>query len=127
MVTKLLLTILLVIGALLIARQRASARRPAPTSTTPRAPWYWRLIPAALLLVLLSVGALVFWLQWQESHRIFTVRVIDTRSGEVRTYPVYRDDVHGRAFRTIDGIDVTLADVERMEVEEGDSPGSSPR
>ncbi len=77
------------------------------------------MAPAGALLAVLGVSAFVFWLEWEAKHQIFTVRVIDTRSSEVRQYAVYRDGVHGRRFRTIDGRSVTFADVERMELVEG--------
>lgn len=121
MITKVLFTILIVAAVLTYARHRTAARRALPLVGPAErpAPRYWRFVPAGLVLVVIMIGGLIFWLQWQEEHRLFTVRVTDTRSGEVRTYPVYRRDVHGRTFTTVDGRTVTLADVERMELVEG--------
>lgn len=117
MITKILLTALVIIGVALYFRQRTAQRVRASTGAGPQAsPWYWRLLPAALLLAALLVSAAMFWLQWREEHRVFTARVIDTRSGTVTTYLVYKDDVQGRTFTTVDGRTVTLADVERLEL-----------
>jgi len=121
MLTKVLFTILVIAAVMMYVRHRSAARLPDPGARgTPRSERAWRLLPGLLLLATLGVGALVFWLEWQEEQRIFTARVIDTRSGEVRNYLVYRDGVRGRRFTTIDGRTVTLADVERMELIEGD-------
>ena len=120
MITKILFTAMVIVAVLVYARHRTARRDPGRPAEPPApAPWYWRLMPAGLLAAALAAGSLVFWLEWQDEHRLFTVRVIDTRSGEVRTYPVYRDDVEGRRFTTVDGRQVTLADVERMELIEG--------
>ncbi len=119
MLTKILLTALVASIALAYTRQRNRTRQPvAMAGDRPPPRWYWRMLPAGLLLAVLGVAAAMFWLEWQERHRIFTVRVVDTRSGEVRLYAAYRDDVRGRSFKTIDGREVTLADVERMEITE---------
>lgn len=128
MLTKLLLTALVVIGALLYARHKGARRGGAASARAPQTPppWYVRMIPAALLLALLAAATLTFWLHWQDTHRLFTARVIDTRSGEVRTYAVYRNDVEGRHFTTIDGREITLADVERLELVEGPPPEKAP-
>ena len=119
MLTKLLFTALIIAASVLYLRHRSSARRPAPSLQPPPASArYWRALPAVLLLTMLGVSALVFWLQWREAHRIFTLRVVDTRTGKETVYPVYPDAVQGRSFRTVDGRVVTLADVERMELTE---------
>ncbi|SCZ61696.1 hypothetical protein [Thiohalomonas denitrificans] len=122
MITKLLFTALIVAGVIFWTRHRGEARQRRsrrPESRAARSPWYWRMAPAGALLAVLGVSAFVFWLEWEAEHQVFTVRVIDTRSGEVRQYPVYRDAVSNRSFQTIDGRRVTLADVERMELVEG--------
>lgn len=116
MITKILLTALIIIAVALYFRRRTAMRVQGEAGGRADAPWYWRLLPAGLLLVALVVSAAMFWLEWREEHRIFTARVIDTRSGEVTTYLVYRDDVQGRTFTTVDGRTVTLADVERLEL-----------
>lgn len=122
MLTKILFTLLVVVGGLVYARHRAAGRRGVGTPARPvhMAPsWTRRLLPVAVMVAVMAVAGFMFWLQWQEEHRIFTVRVVDTRTGEVTRYAVYKDDVQGRSFRTVDGRVVTLADVERMELIEG--------
>lgn len=123
MITKLLLTALVIFGALLYIRHKgAGGAGQSPRKPSEPPPWYVRMIPAALLLGLLATVTFTLWLQWQDAHRVFTARVVDTRSGEIRTYAVYRDDVEGRRFTTIDGRVITLADVERLELIEGAPP-----
>ena len=118
MLTKILITLLVIVGAALTLRGRMERRRGAGGSrpAAPKPPLHLRLLPYGLVLAALAVGALFYWMEWREEHRLFTVRVTDTRSGEVRNYPVYRHQVKGRSFETVDGRVVQLADVERMEL-----------
>lgn len=122
MLTKVLFTILVISAVLLFVRHRTAARG-APRAADAAPAWVWRALPATLLLAALGVGALVFWLEWQEQQRLFTARVVDTRTGEVRNYLVHRDQVQGRTFTTVDGRTVTLADVERLELVEDPAAG----
>ena len=52
------------------------------------------------------------------------MRVINANTGEGVTYQARREDVAGRSFRTLDGRRITLADVERMELDEKIPEGS---
>ncbi len=119
MFTKILITVAVIIAALILLRRKAEARpgvRRAAAAPKVKPPLHLRLLPYAVVIALLAVGSLLYWLDWREAHRLYTVRVTDTRSGEVRSYPVYRDAVRGRSFETVDGRTITLADVERMEL-----------
>jgi hypothetical protein len=77
-----------------------------------------RMIPYLLIAVVLIIAATTVWWEWQDRHRVYTLRVVDTRTGDVENYPVYRDGVRGRGFTTIDGRVIQLADIERMELVE---------
>ncbi|GAB6042774.1 hypothetical protein [Endothiovibrio diazotrophicus] len=119
MLTKILITLLVIVGAAVTLRNRMEGRpgvREAARAERPKPPLHLRLLPYGLVLSALAIGALFYWMDWQEAHRLFTVRVTNTQNGEVRSYPVYRDDVHGRSFQTVDGRVVELADVEHMEL-----------
>jgi len=118
MIGKLLLTAAVIAIAYLFVRVRG--RRPLPLPrVSERArpnPNPWR-VAAWTFAAVLGAGSLVFWLlDWQQSERIVTVRVINANSGEIATYRAAEDSVTGRTFRTLDGRVVTLADVERMEL-----------
>lgn len=118
MITKLLVTIVVVLVGLTWARHRGMARQSGQAASRETEKPDNRLLVAVILVAIIAVGGVGFWLKWEEQHRQYTVRVIDTRSGNVQTYQVYQDDVTGRSFTTIDGRRVNLADVERMELVE---------
>ncbi|NKN32010.1 hypothetical protein [Marichromatium bheemlicum] len=115
MIGKLLLTLVVIVGASLVLRSRW--RRAAGVSQG-RAP----VVPARALrwtaagLVVVMVGASTVYLlrDWHQDHAVVEVRVINVASGAETRYLARRGAVEGRRFRTLEGIEVRLADVERM-------------
>ena len=122
MLTQILVTLAVIVGAVLFTRMRdrpAEPRRPAPrTAADPAAGGLSRRALAGYgLLVMMVVGALaVFWLQWQEAHEVVSVRVVDGRTGSAVVYQVMKKDLGGREFHTVDGRFVSLGDGDRMEL-----------
>ncbi len=123
MLLKILLTILVIAGAVLTLRlRRGQVEAPASTAATSGRKVGHKLdtpikIVAVGLAILMVVGVSAYlYHQWQDSYRVVTIRVIDTRSGTTSQYQAYKGDVDGRQFVTTDGLAVTLAEVERMEL-----------
>lgn len=119
MIGKILFTILVIVVVLIIARGRLGNRQPrgAPASAasaTPSASWP-RYLAYGFVAVVILVGAGFYYLDWQQRNEVFTVRVINSRTGNTATYQVSRGEMRGRSFTTLDGIDVTLSEEERME------------
>ncbi len=119
MLLKILLTVAVIIGAMLVLRKRAQRlQQPvAPKALQPE-PSAFRLQHYAAygLVSIMLAGALYFvYLEWEESYQIVMVRVIDTRSGNAVNYEAYKGDVAARSLLTLDGKRVSLAEVERME------------
>ncbi|MES9936037.1 MAG: hypothetical protein ABW153_06305 [Sedimenticola sp.] len=119
MIWKLLLTALVILGAVLVIRRRAQARpapvQVAPQSESPRKGIMMIAATAVVALMIIGAGAYVYF-QWQDSNQVINVRVIDTRSGNAVNYKAYKGDVEGRTFVTTEGRKVTLAEVERLEL-----------
>ncbi len=118
---------LLVAWLLLRARMRGAGRTapptvPAPSSTrSASAP---RHLAYVALGVLVAGTGLYLYEGWAERRAPVLVRVINANTGAVATYRARRSDVVGRSLLTLDGRRVTLADVERMELET--DPGPAP-
>lgn len=121
MFLKLLLMALVIAGAVLAVRLRQPTREAsaaAPVAAPPparRMPWIRVAAVAVVVLMILGTGLFLF-LQWRDANEIVEVRVIDSGSGRSVTYEAYLGDVEGRSFRTVDGRVITLAEVERMEL-----------
>ncbi|MCS4504491.1 hypothetical protein KBTX_01862 [wastewater metagenome] len=132
-----LLTVTVIVVVAVVLRLRAGGtagtqRRedPAPRrdSSPRRAGRSWRrpsprtLAGYALVAVLLAGVSGMAWMEWQQAHEVVHVRVVDTRTGGITEYRVYRKDIGGRSFHTVDGRFVSLSDADRMELRE-DPPG----
>jgi uncharacterized protein HemX len=129
MLTKILITALVIVLAFAIggarARQatvrRSTGQAPArtPSGSGPGSRFEAALPKLAaygvIVILLLGVAGYLF-MNWQDEHRELTVRVINTQSGQTTRYLVEKRALKGRSFETIDGRTVTLADTERMEV-----------
>ncbi len=122
MIVKILFTALIILAALIFVRyqNRQVRKQEAECQTTPasdrRTPM---IIAMGFVLLTLVISGGIYYSHWQESHRLFTVKVTNSHSGEVQSYHVYRRGIHDRRFRTIDGREVHLSDAERMDVWEG--------
>ena len=69
------------------------------------------------LVLVLGLGAAMYYFQWQDEHSILTVRLHSDGQAEAIEYQVYKFQLGERSFTTLDGILVTVASSERMEVE----------
>ena len=67
--------------------------------------------------LVIGIGIALYYFQWQDDHSILTVRL--HREGQARPieYQIYKYHLAERSFTTLDGILVTVASSERMEVE----------
>lgn len=119
MFLKLLLTALVIAGALLTLRMRSqkqyTASAPLLNAAEGRKPML-KFLAAGIVALMLAGSALYLYHQWRDAYQVVTVRVVDTRSDRATTYQVYKGDIDGRSFVTTDGRTVTLAEVERLEV-----------
>jgi len=123
MITKLLFTAAIILGAYFVLKSRkappASVQRQIQPSSSgfglnsKKARW---LVYGFLGLMILGSGFFIY-LEWQEQYRVVSVNVVNSRTGETTTYQAHRADVdvEQRSFRTLDGITVNVADVERIE------------
>jgi hypothetical protein len=130
MFTKILFTVLIIAGILLYVRRQEPKRSAEPTTqvssrsspqTLPRTSSRLPLIAAYTAIVLtLAIGGLLYYLDWKEDHRIMTIRVINTSTGEIGSYRAYQSMIRGRSFVTLDGRTITVSNAERVEISEAE-------
>ena len=121
MFMKLLVTGLVIAGAVLVLRLRRRSEIRTLTPAVPATPawpgsWLPRVAAYVVLGVLLAGFGWYLYHQWQDAYRVVSIQVIDSRSGRTVVYQAYKGDISGRSFETTDGRVVTLAEVERMEL-----------
>jgi len=89
---------------------RARAKEPdEPKSLAPKTVAYM------LIGLLIVVSGAVGYFSWSDANQVVTIRVINA-SGSLSEYQVYRKDIKGREFTSIDGIYIRLADSDRLEM-----------
>jgi len=116
MIWKFLLTIVVMLGAYLVVRTRwrAAGRVGAPTASPLLPAGLVRTVAYGLLgLMLAGSGWYLFW-QWETDNAVLAVEVVNANTGAVTRYEARRRTIEGRGFRTLDGREIRLADVERM-------------
>jgi len=118
MIGKILFTILIIFLAYLVVRNRgrgtaAPRTRPAVAADRAVSP---RLVAYVFVGVAVVTGSVVYYLEYLEGRQVVSIRVINSRTQEVVTYQAQRGKIRGRRFETLDGREVTVADVERLEM-----------
>ncbi|MGH8464603.1 MAG: hypothetical protein ACRER5_10685 [Pseudomonas sp.] len=76
----------------------------------------YRFAAWLFLALIVGSGSYLYYLRWQEDNSVVTVILHRDGSNEPVTYQVLRNQLGNRAFTTVDGIRVTVAASERMEV-----------
>ncbi|MEH6649411.1 MAG: hypothetical protein V7707_05205 [Motiliproteus sp.] len=77
-----------------------------------------RMLALGLCVSSVLASAIYLGSSWWDDRTLLQVRVVNTHSGTVTDYQAYKGDVQGRAFITIFGQRVSIADTERMEINE---------
>lgn len=118
---KILLLAAILLAAFLLIRFRRR-RSPPPglvvTGADPERRRLVRQVLYGLLTLVLGGSALYYYLDWRSREEVIAVRVVNIYTGEGVRYQARRGDVGWRRFTTLDGRRITLADVERLEMEE---------
>jgi len=128
MLGKILLTVVVILAAFIVLRQRhMTARRErseatAPTETAADSEREnfardMRFAAYTFLVLMVGLGGFLYYYRWQDDHTILTVTLHRDDQEEPVTYRVYKYQMGERSFTTVDGTAVTVAASERMEVE----------
>jgi len=129
MLTKILITILIIVSAVVFIRykksleQQATLGKTTHTITIQQEPESSsqaniKYIAIGVLSLSLLTGTLMLFLNWQEEHRLYDIKIINPQTGDVDHYQAYKKDLRGRTFTTITGQQVTVSDLERLEFQE---------
>ncbi len=115
MLGKILITALVIIGCLFFLRYRqtgAVLESDGPARGQRR---IWGAL--ALAVVVLVIGGFIFHLNSSDKQprRLMDVRVVNAVTGESAHYQAFDDAIQGRSFTTVEGIQIRIADSERLE------------
>ncbi|MDP1930824.1 MAG: hypothetical protein Q8L60_05150 [Gammaproteobacteria bacterium] len=125
---KILLTIFVVLVAVLFLKKHRQDERlrladtttgndkPAIQASSKPALNDYRFAAYLFLVLMIGSGAYLYYLRWQDDSSLVTVILHRDGSAAPVTYQVYKHQLEARGFTTVDGVRVTVASSERMEV-----------
>ncbi|MBK1719788.1 hypothetical protein [Thiocystis violacea] len=114
MIGKLLLTLAVLLGAYAVIRARFRAAS-GSESSRPLVPIGAVRLVASILIAVMALGSSLYVFQvWRHDQERVQVRVINANTGRITNYESRRGSIEGRVFKTLDGSEIRLADVERM-------------
>lgn len=115
MITKILLTIAVIVIVMFIFRGKSS-RNSSVIMTQDNDNRALKIAAVVTVGVMIAGAALWALTSWRDATEIVTVRVINSQTGNTLVYQAHRNDIDERSFRTVTGIRVMLAETERLEV-----------
>ncbi len=117
MLTKILITVAVILIVAIVFRTKAAPTR-ARTVKTPDEPSNLsvRGVTYSLLGILLLIAAGVFIIKFQADNKIITIRVI-SGDGASTIYQARQKTIKGRHFTTLDNKQVTLGEGDRIEMD----------
>jgi hypothetical protein len=117
MITKLLLTIAVIVAAVAALRGRRRAPDQAHPAPAGKGRLSWpaaRVLAYGVILVIVLASAWSLGSQWRQAREIIDIQVVNPATGAVDHYQARRADIDRRGFRTLAGQEVRIADFERM-------------
>lgn len=114
MLTKLLVTLLVVVIGWKVIAKRQSASKIVHTSKAPS--FYNKKVTAAIAVALLLVAAGIIGWQWWLGFEQVQVTIVSPQHGTTETYTVRKRDIGENKIVTVDGITIRLSQQERVEI-----------
>ena len=76
---------------------------------------------------MLATSVYLLFEHWRDNNAVIYIRVVDAGSGRTAEYRAARGDIQDRAFTTVDGRRVVLAETERLETSTVSPTGATDR
>ncbi len=121
MLTKIIVTLVVIVGCLWFASSKRNqelqpVQRKISKKERERKLLLTRSAFAFMFLMVLAAGVIVFY-ELQDDYETVTVHVINSETNARTSYQAQRQDVTEASFTTLEGRQVFVADVERVEME----------
>ena len=118
MISKILITlaVIMICMWMLSARSKPQLRKIANPADE-RNKKQLRYAAFGFMLIMAIAAAVMIYLEVDERSAVVTVHVINTQSGEQKSYRVKKNEIHNDGFTTLDGLQVFVAGIERIEIE----------
>ena len=123
MLTKILLTVLVIAGAWFLLVKRTRIVQPQAINFTDKPLHNWLLHRYILtgVFVVLGLGLLSYsvW-YWRDQHQVVTVRIVSPNADNNGEYRVRKGDISDSKMVTLDGIHIRFSTQERLAIIETD-------
>jgi len=118
MLTKILFTLLVIVGVMMFYRTKnmgaaGQQSQPEPEVKTTGV-LSTRRLAYLLIGVLVAISISIYVYHWNQGNRIVNIKVTSD-GGETVNYQARHKDIKGRSFVSLDGIQVTLGQSDRVE------------
>lgn len=117
MLTKLLLTLAVIIMAILLLAKRKSSARQVTVPDTPMLLSLWHryaMIGAFLLLGFCLLSYSVWY--WHDQHKIVTVTIVSPTGDHFGVYQARKGDISEAKMVTVEGVHIRFSNAERLEI-----------
>ena len=118
MISKILITLAVIVGCMWMLSARAKpALKKIPNPAAERKRIHLRNAAIGFMVIMSIAAGTMIYLEVDDRSAVVTVHVINTQSGDKKSYRVMKNDIHGDGFTTLDGLQVFVAGIERIEIE----------
>ena len=118
MISKILFTLAVIMVCMWMLSSRGKPEiRKIPNPADERRKKHMRNGAIAFMIIMAIAAGVMIYLEVDKRSAIVTVHVINTQSGAQKSYRVMKNDIHGDGFTTLDGLQVFVAGIERIEIE----------
>jgi hypothetical protein len=73
-----------------------------------------------MAVMVIAAGSMIY-LELDARSAVVTVHVINTQSGARKSYRAMKNEIHSDGFTTLDGVEVFVAGIERIEIDSRES------
>ncbi len=118
MITKILLTLGVIVICLWVLSSRNQPQlKTVVNSAERKRRKQLRIAAFAFMGIMVVAAAAMIYLGVDARNAVVTVHVINTQSGDKKSYRVVKSDIHSDGFTTLEGVQVFVAENDRIEIE----------
>ncbi|WP_428036417.1 hypothetical protein [Amphritea sp.] len=119
MVTKVLLTLLVIVAAYLYLKRRMhhkNTQRPRADPVSANADMPVKTIAVLFILVSFTLTVGFFLYRWVDGNQLLRITLISPQSSEPLYYQVHKSELQERSFTTTDGQIIRIGAQDRLEI-----------
>jgi hypothetical protein len=118
MITKILVTLGVIMACMWMVSARAKPElRQVRNPAAEHKKKLLRNGAIAFMIIMVIAAGVMIYLEVDERSAVVTVHVINTQSGAKKSYRAMKNEIHSDGFTTLDGVQVFVAGIERIEIE----------